>query len=437
MTDAQKKQLLALQEKAELNKDETKTLAELQTLAAEGINGETHHNSGFVEQFLNTTFDQFNKYTPLVMDFMKNTPELMTQPTFSMSYYLLTELVDADVALGDQPDSVGTVSRKVSIGFGKLWLKDDLLKEDLIARVNQVSSDDRILMSDGSSANPINVSRTKLLSLILRNFEKKAWDGNVNASGIGIIGIKTQHLKMNTTTVTATGSDNIPVFGVNTDGRYNYVNYTDDAAGNKAFAEDIYGRVRTLKSQFGADHFTIYVPTGAGAKLRSIFADYEKISTIVQQLITNNNGNNVDGTKVGIFSDAGGRNYINPMMDIKELDNLAAGEVYLYPDTVFGTWTYKYLEYGVAGKPLPGIRTKVAGLDKEMQDITGINPDTVSQVWFNNTSADVLELSLQWTGQIVAQAVGMATLYSRVQFVKAFPITDLSDKKTGQVNMMA
>ena len=437
MTEAQKKQLLALQEKAELNKDETKTLGELQTLAAEDLNGESHKNSGYVEQFLNTTFDQFNMYTPLVLDFMKEAPELMTQPTLSMSYYLLTTLVDADVAVGEQPDSVGTTTRKVSIGFGKLWLKDDLLKEDLIARINQTNQDGRTLMSDGSSANPINVSRIKLLSLILRNFEKKAWDGDRNAKGTGIIGIKTQHIKLNATTVTATGTDNTPVFGTNTDGRYNYVNYTDDATGNKAFAEDIYGRVRTLKSQYGADHFTIYVPTGAGAKVRSVFADFEKISTIVQQLITNNNGNNVDGTKVGIFSDAGGRNYINPMMDIKELDALSAGEVYLYPDTVFGQWTYKYLEYGVSGKDLPGIQTKVAGLDKEMQNITGLDPNVVSQTWFNNTSADVLELSLQWTGQIVAQAVGMATYYNRVEFVKAFPITDLSDKTTGQINLMA
>ncbi len=434
MTDEQKTQLNALETKSIVTKEDATALSQV-NLAAENVGGETHSNSGYVEQFLNTTFDQFNMYTPLVMDFMRNPAQLMTQPKISADYYLITSLVDGDVSPGDQPDTVGTTTRKVTIGFGKLWLKDELLKEDLIARINQTTQLGKTLASDGSSANPINLSRKKLLSLIIRNFEKKAWNGDVNANGFGIVGIKTQHTKLNATTTVNGSNNNVSTFGVDVDGRYNKVNYTNDAAGKDAFATDVYGRIKSLNEQYGANHFTLYVPTGSGARVRQAFADFEKISLIVQQLLVNNNGSNDAGTKTGIFTNNEGRSYVNPLLDIKELSGLSSFEAYLYPDTVFGEWTYSYFEYGLSGKPLPGIRTIVSGLNKDLADITGINPDEVTQMWLNDSRAEVLALSLQWTGQIVAQAVGMATLYSRVQFITSTADIDVTDKTTGQIDL--
>lgn len=443
MTDEQKKLLAELQAKSNLSAEETTQLSDLATLAAEEVGGDTYKNSGYTEQFLNTTFDQFNMFTPLVMDFMKSEAELMTQPVVSMDYYLITQTVDASVNPGDCPDSVGTTTRKVSIGFGKLWLKDEILKEDLIARINQVTQLGKTLMSDGSSANPVNTSKKKLLSLLVRNFESKAWNGDVNDKGIGIVGLKTQHTKLNSTTTTAMGSDNVTVAvdagsGTNADGRYNKVNYTSSAEGKNAFAVDLYGRIKALYNQYGANHFTLYVPTGAGPTVRAALADYEKVSLILQQLIVNSNGDGSMGSKAGIFSDNEGRSYVNPLLDVKEIDGLVDGEAYLYPDTVFGEWTYKYLEYGLAGKPLPGIQTYISGLNLQMQNITGLNPAEVSEMCMcNDGRCDVFTLSLQWTGQIVAQAVGMATLYTRVQFIKAFAAIDVTDKTTGQVNLSA
>ena len=435
MTEEQKQQLAALQAKAELTKEESTTLGTLQNLAAEGVNGESHQNAGYTEQFLSTSFDQFNMFTPLVMDFMRNPAELMTQPTVSMDYLLMTDIVDAGINPGEKPSVISNQSRKVSIGFGKLWISDEILKEDLIARVNQVSQLNKVLISDGTSANPINVSKKKLLSIIVRNFEQKAWNGVANDKGFGIRGLKTQHTLINSTTVTATGSDNTPVFGTNTDGRFNYTNYTNDAAGKTAFATDVYGRAKALIDQYGVNHLTLYVPTGAGATVRASFADYEKVSLVLQQLTVNANGNQESGSKVGVFANQEGRSYVNEYLDIKELSGLVDGETYLYPDTVFGEWTYKYLEYGVAGKPLPGIETYVSGLNSTMQNITGLNPDEVVEAWVADSRADILTLSLQWTGQIIAQGVGMATLYSRVQFIKSFGLIDVTDKTTGKINI--
>lgn len=429
MTEEQKQALKAVMNTSEQVNQDLK-------LAAEDVGGETFQNSGYTEQFLNTTFDQFNMYAPLTLDFMKSPVELMTAPTVSMDYYLLTSMTDANLAPGECPDTIGTATRKVSWGFGKLWLKDELLKEDLIARVNQVNQLGKTFMSDGSSANPINASRKKLLSQLTRNFESKAWNGTVDSKGYGIVGLKTQHTTLNTTTTTNSGADNTTTTG-NSDGRYNKVNYTDNVAGRTAFCADIYGRVQALFQQYGANHFTIYVPTGAGATIRAAFADYEKVSQVVQQLLVNTNGSNEQGTKTGIFANLDGRSFVNERMDIKEISGLADGEVYLYPDTVFGEWTFKYLEYGIGGQPAPGIQTYVSGLNNQMRNITGLSSEAVNEMCCNDSRCDIFTLSLQWTGQIIANAVGMSTHYSRVNFVKAFSIVDVSDKITGQVNMSA
>lgn len=405
--------------------EKSNSLLESVVKMAEGTGGTNLPIQGQATVFDPTRFDRLGTYTPLVMDFMRNPAKPMYQSVMEFSYLVPSAVADGNRQELECPVVIGTSKYKTQMTFGKLWYAKDYSIEELMEKYNQSYLANATFESDNTFAGPIEEANLELLSNLALDVESKLWNGTIPVGGKrGIVGLKTQHQKVNTDTADT--------------GRYNTTTFANNATGQNAFCSDIAARMNALK-YIGASHFTLYIPNGNWGVFSQAWDAYSNIATMVRYLTANpNTGVSVnDGGRTSVFSD-NGRHYVNERLDVVELDQMAASEAYLYPDTVNGKWQYQEYQFATAGKALPGIQTLISTSNGTASaELVGLTAESIASFLTNDARCDAVQLSKQWRGMFQATSVGLATLYSVVNFFIAPPTLNVKDKNSGVKNITA
>jgi hypothetical protein len=318
---------------------------------------------------------------------------------------------------------------KASFGYGKFWKKDGILKEKLRAWYNMNKLAGNTLGNEGGAANPVVQLVLNIANQLNRELEVAMWNGTPNNSTKrGIAGIKTQFTKFNTTTTVngnsanknsqdpyavLIGSDRIA------DNSYNKCIYENSVDGYDTFTKDVIARMNYGQMHLGVDHYTLFVPAGAGNAVKRAMQSAENALGTSQVINVSVNGSGANnGDKLSLLSD-NGTMYVNNRLDIVELIGGTNEEIMLYPDTINGVYQFGAYEFVTAGTSPKGMRVIAGKMDTQIAElINTANLNFEEAFLAGSNSAERMEVSIQWTGQIIASGIALATLYTQCQFAK-------------------
>jgi hypothetical protein len=109
--------------------------------------------------------------------------------------------------------------------------------------------------------------------------------------------------------------------------------------------------------------------------------------------------------------------YVNNRLDIVELIGGTNEEIMLYPDTINGVYQFGAYEFVTAGTQPKGMRVIAGKMDTQIAElINTANLNFEEAFLAGSNSAERMEVSIQWTGQIIASGIALATLYTQCQF---------------------
>jgi hypothetical protein len=321
-------------------------------------------------------------------------------------------------------------TQEAEFSHGSHALKDSVSRDQLWERWSQLKLQGISYATDGAPVSPVNQMTRNILNQILRDLSKNyIWNG-IPASGFGTTGLKYQHGKFNTTTTIngLVGAQNTPVYSGSptADNSYEKTYWSNDAAGQDAWANDIIARTDLMTIY--ADHFVLLVPKGAGLKAKNILIKYLQQTTKIS-LVYNVNAGALPTTEGAYLSAYGlyGRFFVNEKLDVIECEGMVTGECMLYPDVVNGEYSVDNYERVPAGMQPQGMKFSVSCDDKALQSYAGLDnlDETLFIPLYTTSNYHALYVQLEWAGQIIYKAAPLATLYNQALFltVSALDVT--------------
>ena len=390
------------------------------------VGGDNYKTGGQTTVYDPMTLVRLGTVNPLVSNFFKNPvkPNGLLSRQFKYSVYTGDYFIDGRLQPGEASKEIQVGSKAVIAYLGKMGFVKKWAREEILSEINQAKMGGKVLETGGAD-DIIRPAEEELLTKLNQNIDQYGWDGTFGVGDtFGISGIKTQHQLVNGTTF----SDG----GVRNDNH----SYTNDSTGQQAFIDRVL-ELCTMGMRFGASHFTLQVPFGAGKIVKEIYNDYVTNAPVLEHIIVALQRARETAPAGSAFATMGTADAftrtLDSFLDVQELFGMSTKEAYLYPDTVNGRWQYQTYEFSANGSTPDGVRTLVQGADDVLsqlglQGLPKRNQDT-------STNVDTVALEKVWTGFFHAPAVGMATLFSEVVFstVSSLHIEDYAEDGAGTI----
>lgn len=367
------------------------------------------HIKGYPNQFDKDTIDQINTSSELVDWCFNEAVQVvpMTQPKIESKYMKPREQMD-DWSVGEN-ERGGTITSqfyKTQIGRGRFMKGYEWSGDDLLFQWHRAKLMGSRLAKEAVMQEPLAEAHLSLNASLVNFMDTKLWDGDVNQAknGLGLVGLKTQFLKVNET---ETANDQ----------RFNATTF----ATAEEFVKDLEHRRKNLQ-RYGFTHFTLFIPNHL-MNISEILTAYHEMYNIdpQTQFVLGLQQKFAEGGNMNINTGMSNKTTLSQYIDIIQINNnMEAGEAFFYPDEFAGAGKLvkRFDLANINGNPR-GIQTKIVVSDEGLLELLGSSRNAIKAQILKSDVDNTAMMYKEFSGGFEFRGVGMATYYSDVQFLEA------------------